>query len=283
MNDIGLVLQGGAFRGIFTAGILDYLLEKDLQFPYVVGVSAGACNMLGFLSKQKAYAKRSLIQENPSDRFYGLNQMTKSHKLVDLDRLCLEYPYKQNPYDFDTFFQTPSIGEVVVTNCDTGQAEYLQERSSRERLLLMTKASSSIPLLTSMVEIDHKRYLDGGLSDSVPLLRAIDQGFKKNVIVLTKDRDHIETLNKYEIAFCEMHYRKFPNLVKTLTERNDMYQKTIALIDDYEKKGDAFVIRPQVPMIRTFETDEEKLLTIYNHGYNLMENYYDQLLDFIQV
>lgn len=282
MNDIGLVLEGGAFRGIFTAGILDYLLEKEVQFPYVIGVSAGACNMLGFLSKQKAYAKRSLIQEEPSDRFYGLNQMAKSHKLVNLDRLCLEYPYNQNPFDFDTFFQTPSIGEVVVTNCDTGEAEYLEERSSRERLLLMTKASSSILLLTSMVEIDHKRYLDGGLSDSVPLLRAIDRGFKKNVIVMTKNKGDTETLNKHELAFCEMHYRRFPSLVKTLKDRNDMYRKTLAIIEEHEKNGDVFVIRPEVPKIHTFETDEEKLVNIYDHGYEVMGRYYNQLLDFMQ-
>lgn len=282
MNKIGLVLEGGAFRGVFTAGIVDCLLEKEVQFPYVIGVSAGACNMLGFLSKQKGYGKGCIIQANPADRFYGLNHMVKSHKIVDLDRLCFEYPFNQNPYDFDEFFSSQSIGEVVVTNCDTGQAEYLQEISSSERLMLITKASSSIPLITSMVEIDNKRYLDGGLSDAVPLLRAIDMGFKKNVIVMTKNIGETIIMNKYEIAFCERHYRNFPNLVKTLTDRPEMYAKTLVVIDEQEKNGDAFVIRPEIPMISIFETDEGKLKQMYNHGYELMEQYYEELLMFMQ-
>lgn len=282
MKKIGLVLEGGAFRGIFTAGVIDYLIEKEVHFPYVVGVSAGACNMLGFLSKQCEYGKRSIIQGEPSERFYGLNHMVHSRKIVDLDRLFFEYPYKQNPYNFDNYFNSDSIGEIVVTNCDTGQAEYLVENSSEEKLLLMAKASSSIPILTSMVEIDQQLYLDGGLADSVPLLRSIEKGNKKNVIIMTKNAGQSVTMNKYEKAFYERHYKNYPNLVETLMKRPEMYAKTLKVIEEHEKHGDVFVIRPEVPMIRIFETDVVKLEEIYQHGYDIMEKYYNQLVEFMK-
>lgn len=282
MSDIGLVLEGGAFRGVFTAGIVDFLIEKDVEFPYVVGVSAGACNMLGYISKQRGYAKRSIIQEKPEDRFYGLNHMVKSHKIIDLDRLCFEYPYNQNPFDFDQYFKSRSMGEMVVTNCESGKAEYLEENQSKDRLLLMTKASSSLPILTSMVEIDDHKYLDGGLADSIPIKRAIKKGFDKNVVVMTKNESELATLSKYEKLFCERHYRNYPNLVKTITDIPKTFDKTIKLIHEQEKSGHALVLRPELPMIKSYETDEDKLKRLYDHGYEIMKDNYELLIEFMK-
>jgi predicted patatin/cPLA2 family phospholipase len=198
MSNIGLVLEGGALRGIFTAGVLDYLLERNIYFPYVVGVSAGACNMLGYVSKQIGYTRDSMIQKDASQRFYGLNQLLKSGKLMNLDKIFFDYPYKEKPFDFDTYFNSEIEGEMVVTNCLTGKAEYLQETILDKRLSTIGKASSSMPLFTSMVDIDGCPYLDGGLSDSIPIHRALDKGYKKNVVILTRNKGSEVTLTSYQ-------------------------------------------------------------------------------------
>ena len=126
-NGVGLVLEGGALRGVFTAGVLDYFMKKGLKLPYAVGVSAGACNLIGYASHQIGYTKNCMIQREVKNHYFGVNQLIHAKTIINLDRIFYEYPYNQLPFDFKAFFDSDIRTEFVVTNCDTGKAEYLSE------------------------------------------------------------------------------------------------------------------------------------------------------------
>jgi predicted patatin/cPLA2 family phospholipase len=281
MKDVGLVLEGGALRGVFTAGVLDYLIEKDIEFPYLVGASVGVSNMLGFISRQGGYAKRLMMQKDSSKRFFGINQLLKSSKIIDLDKVFFEYPHKENPYDFKAYFNSKVIGEMVVTNCITGMPEYISEANNANDLSLISKASASIALFSSTVTINNQPYLDGGIADSIPLFRAISKGFKKNIVILTRNIGDYATLNTYQKMIFEKFYSKYPKLVKTIVDRPKKYYEVIQMIERLEAKKEVFVIRPEIRTVRRFEADYDKLEKLYNHGYETMENQFEALLTFI--
>jgi len=281
MKDVGLVLEGGALRGVFTAGVLDYLIEKDVELPYLVGSSIGASNMLGFISRQAGYAKRLMMQKDSSKHFFGINQLLKVSKIVDLDKVFFEYPHKENPYDFKAYFNSKVIGEMVVTNCNTGMPEYISEVNNANELSLISKASASIALFSSTVTINNQPYLDGGIADPIPLFRAISKGFKKNVVILTRNLGDYETLNTYQKIVFEKIYSKYPNLVKTIVDRPKKYYEVIQMIERLEAKKEVFVIRPEIRTVRRFEADYDKLEKLYNHGYETMKNQFEALLTFI--
>ena len=155
-----LVLEGGGSRGVFTAGVLDYLMEKEVKFPYVVGVSAGSCNALDYVSWQPGRTRDCMIIEDKANSYIATKEALKKHELFDMDMLFDKYPNELFPFDFDTFFQSDTECELVVTNCQTGDAEYMTEKHDRKRLMDIGRASSSIPVVSPMVEIDGVPYLD---------------------------------------------------------------------------------------------------------------------------
>lgn len=280
--EIGLVLEGGGLRGVFTAGVLDFLMEKNLYFPYVVGVSAGACNSINYVSKQIGRTKKCMIPKNSKEIYFGLKQFKTSKKLLDLDKVFFDYSYNTYPFDFNSYFNSNIINEIVVTNCLTGKAEYLIEKSNKERLLNIGKASSSIPAITPMVYVDKIPYLDGGLAVSLPIDRAIKQGFKKNIVILTQRKDTSGNMTKLENIFYSKYLRKYPNLVKTMNNRHKVYLKDFNLLEQLEKEKKIFIIQPENISINRLEGNTSKLLSFYNHGYNIATQYYEDLLKFIK-
>ena len=146
----GIVLEGGAFRGLFTAGALDCLMDNQIVFDYVVGVSAGAGNAVNYMSGQKGRTKWT-ITASGENAYYGVKQMRKSRKMLDLDRMVMEFSHKQYPFDFEKFLASPSEVELVVTNCETGKAEYIAKTDDEKRMLTAVKASCSVPVLCNPV------------------------------------------------------------------------------------------------------------------------------------
>lgn len=280
-DGVGMVLEGGALRGGFTAGVLDYFMEKGLKFPYVVGVSAGACNLLGYAAHQIGYTKNCMIQREANNQYFGVNQLIHAKTIINLDRIFYEYPYHQLPFDFQTFFNSDIRTEFVVTNCDTGQAEYLHENRDKHRLDTLGKASASVPLFSKMVELDGKKYLDGGLSDSIPITRAITQGFLKNVVILTRRHGVIPTMNYYQRILYQTFYKDFPALLDTIFNRPVMYEQQLILLNCLQEDGKVFVIRPELPEIKRFETDPDKLESYYNHGLQIAKSCWKDLQSYL--
>lgn len=279
---IGLVLEGGACKGIFTAGVLDYWMEQKLIFPYVVSVSAGTCNALDYLSNQAERTKKCMLSEK-QDAYFGIRRFLKTGRLFDLERVFSEFPYKQFPFDWDTYFSSPMKNEIVVTNCRTGKAEYLEEKEDGKKLMLKGRASSSLPILSDMVEIDNEKYLDGGLADSIPVERAIEvEGCDKAVVIMTHNEGYIPNLPKQLSRLYYRMYHKYPDLLETIRNRPQMYKKQLETMERYEKQGKAFVIRPRELAVRRMESDMGKMESFYSHGYKMGQETYEKMLQFMK-
>ena len=256
-----VILEGGANRGVFTAGALDFLMEQEYYIPHVIGVSAGACNALDYVSRQIGRTRDCMIVTDEKNRYVNKNIKTIVEKkaLLDMDMVFERYPYEIFPFDFDTYFASPQTCELVVTNCETGRAEYLDDRENKERLLAIGRASSSMPIACPMVEIDGNEYVDGGVADSIPIIRSLKTGHRKNVIILTRNFGYRKKEGTRGWELYVAAFRKYPNLVRALVNRAKHYNQVLECIEKWEEEGKIFVIRPSVPLTisRTSRSAEE--------------------------
>lgn len=278
-----LILEGGAVRGVFTSGVLDYLMERNLYLSHVVGVSAGTCNGVNYVARQIERTKKCMIhQEDEHDYYMGIRRFIKEKSLLNMDMIFDKFPNEIFPFDYDTYFDSEIATEWVTTNCITGKAEYMDDRENKERLMKICRASSSMPLISPIVNIDGVPYLDGGLSDSIPIRRAMKYGNKKMVIVLTKNKGYRKKfVTKARRRLYVSAYKKYPELVKTLIKRPVMYNRTLEKIEKLEDEGKIFVIRPETMMISRLERNVEKQEEFYRHGYEQMEKKYDELVKYL--
>lgn len=284
MKKKGLILEGGATRGVFTAGVLDYLMEKDYYFPYVVGVSAGSCNAIDYVSRQKGRTRECMIIREKQYSYLNkdLKKMIRDRSLFDMDLIFDRFPREVFPFDFDTYFASDIRCELVVTNCITGRAEYLEEKRDRGRLLTIARASSSMPLASPMVMLDGIPYLDGGIADSIPVIHSLKTGHQKNVIILTRNYGYRKKLKSHTKEVYLAVYRKYPQLVRSLVSRARIYNRTLDLIERWELQGRVFVIRPQIPPVSRVEQNYQVLTDFYQHGYDRMKEQFENMLDFLE-
>ena len=284
MQKATLVLEGGATRGVFTSGVLDYLMEQEFYTSHVIGVSAGACNAVDYVSRQPGRTRDCMI---PTDKnlsyYYGVRKFIKEKSLMNMDMIFDIYPKQIYPFDFDTYFQSEMNCELVTTNCVTGKAEYMDEVQDPDRLMKICRASSSMPLLCPIVNIDGIPYLDGGLADSIPIRRALDIGNEKIIVVLTRNRGYRKkAVSKTVERMYRRAYRSYPNLLRTLLRRAPYYNRTLNELENLEREGKIFVIRPQVKPVSRLERSQEHLMAFYHHGYDLMEREYDRLMEYLE-
>ncbi len=273
-------MEGGATRGVFTAGALDYLMEKEYYFPYVVGVSAGACNAVDYVSKQIGRTKECMIVSDKAYQYISMKNIVIHRSLFDMDMIFDKFPNNLIPFDYETYFSSPIRCEIVATNCFSGQAEYLTEKKEKKRLMQICRASSSLPVASPITWIDGVPYLDGGIGDSIPIVHALRKGYKKNVVILTRKKGYRKPLKSKSRIVYLSHYRKYPELVKAILLRPYMYNKTMDFIDEMEEQGRIFVLRPDKIMSRT-ERRREKLEEFYESGYLTMEAQYEKMMEFL--
>ncbi|MDD3339178.1 MAG: patatin family protein [Lachnospiraceae bacterium] len=281
-TDAGLVLEGGATRGVFTAGVLDYLMEKECYLPYVVGVSAGACNAVDYVSRQKGRTRDCMIVKEKEYDYFKLKSVVRNKSLFDMDMIFDRYPNEIFPFDFDTYAGSAIRTELVVTNCDTGLAEYLNDKEDKERMMRICRASSSVPLASPIVNIDGQPYLDGGLADSIPLIRSLRTGHKKNVVILTRNMGYRKSAPKKSKSLFVAAYSKYPNLVRTICHRHVMYNKILSYIEKWEEEGKIFVVRPMIRPVSRMEHNPDTLTRFYDHGYEQMEKQYDSMMEYLE-
>ena len=268
MNNTALVLEGGGLRGVFTCGVLDCFMDRGISFPFTVGVSAGACNGLSYMSGQRGRAKSSNIDLMEEYHYVGLKYMLTQGCIMDFKLLFEDFPEKIIPYDYDAYFSNPDRFVMVTTNCLSGKAEYFEEKSSAERVMSIVRASSSLPFVSKITYVDGIPMLDGGIVDSIPVRYAMEQGYEKMVVILTRNKGYRKKKSKMRIA--KAMYRKYPELQKALSQRNEVYNRTMDLIEDLEKQGKIIVIRPVKPVqVGRMEKDTEKLRELYQEGYDL--------------
>lgn len=267
-----LVLEGGGMRGVFTSGVLDAFMKHDLTFPYVVAVSAGACNGMSYVSHQPRRARISNIDYLARYKYIGLRHLVTQGCIFDRELLYDKFPNQYLPFDFDTFFSSPMTFEMVTTNCLTGQPMYLSERHDRQRALDIVRASSSLPFVSKIVDVDGIPMLDGGIVDSIPLQHAIDMGHPSNVLVLTRNRGYRDTGKDMKIP--RFIYRKYPRLRVVLSRRLAAYNAQLEYVERMEDEGRVICIRPERPMeVDRIEKDIAKLERLYEEGFALGERF----------
>ena len=279
-----LVLEGGATRGIFTSGALDYLMERDLYFSDVIGVSAGSCNAVDYVSRQPGRTRDCMIPTDKEGKYYyGIRDFVKEKSLMNMDLIFDKYPKELLPFDFETYFNSEINCQIVTTNCLTGKAEYMTEDSDNDRLMKLCRASSSMPLLTPIVNIDNVPYLDGGLADSVPIRRAQQMENEKIVVILTKNKGYRKSvLSPTMQRVYKRAYKSYPNLIRTIFRRSFEYNKTMNYLDQLEKRGEIFILRPQVKPVSRLERNKETLHAFYEHGYKYTERKFDDLMEYLE-
>lgn len=268
LQDTGLVLEGGGLRGVFTCGVLDCFMDHGIRFPFTVGVSAGACNGLSYMSGQRGRAKASNIDLMEKHHYIGFRYLLTQRCIMDFKLLFEDFPERIIPYDYEAYFSNPDRFIMVTTNCLTGKAEYLEEKSSSKRVMEIVRASSSLPFVSPITYVDGTPMLDGGISDSIPVEYAMKQGYDKLVVILTRNKGYRKKASKMRVA--KAFYRKYPGLQKALSERNSTYNKTMDLIDHLEQEGKIIVIRPLRPIeVGRMEKDTSKLTDLYQEGYEI--------------
>ena len=284
MQKATMVLEGGATRGVFSSGALDYLMEQDFYTSHVVGVSAGSCNGVDYVSKQIGRTRDCMIhKEKEYDYHVGFRKFVKEKSILDMDMVFDKYPKEIFPFDFDTYFASEMECEIVTTNCVTGKAEYMTERSDRDRLMKLCRASSSMPLVSPIVNVDGVPYLDGGLADSIPVKRAQALGNEKIIVILTRNQGYRKKPTSRGVkSLYKRAYKKYPNLVRTAIKRSMIYNQQMELVEKLEDEGKIFVIRPLIPTVSRLEKNYDALMHFYEHGYRLMKRQYQALQEYME-
>ena len=267
-RNTGLLLEGGGMRGVFTSGVLDAFMKHGVYFRYVVAVSAGACNGMSYISRQPRRARLSNIDFLSQYGYIGWRHLLRQGCIFDQELLYDKFPNEYLPFDFDTFFQWSATFEMVTTNCLTGQAEYLTESKDRQRSLDIVRASSSLPYVSKIVKVDGTPMLDGGIVDSIPVMRAIETGHPQNVVILTRNKGYRSKERDRKIpAFV---YKKYPRLRVALSRRVAAYNEQLELVERLEATGKIVCIRPERPMeVGRIEKDTDKLERLYQEGFML--------------
>ena len=280
MIKAGLVVEGGGMRGVYSSGVLDFFIEKDLFFENNYGVSAGACHLCSYLAKQYKRAFRVNVDYLNDKRYFSVHSLLKTGNLFGAEMLYDIIPNELDLFDYDTYNKNESNFYVVITDINTGKPEYVKIGDLKKDIIYV-RASSSLPLLAQNVKINDKEYLDGGISDSIPIKKSIADGNKKNVVILTRDSTYRKGKNSL-MPIIKLKYKKYPNFVKSMADRYIVYNEILDFIKELEDNGDVFVIRPKKPVnIGRTEKNREKLEALYNDGYNDAKDCYEELLKYL--
>ena len=261
---IGLVLEGGAMRGLYTAGVLDVFLDKDIKVTDILGVSAGAVFGVNYKSNQRGRTRRYNLKYLNDKRYMSINSLIKTGNLVNKEFAYYTLPSKLDIFDEKAYEDNNINFYAVITNMETGKPEYEKIDNAEEKIEVL-RASSSMPFLSKPVLINNNSYLDGGISDSIPVLKAIEMGCDKVIVVLTRP---IEYRKKKRNSFLiKMFYKKYPNLINTMVNRYKNYNDIVEEIIKLEEEGKIFVIRPsRLVDIKRVEKDPKKLQEMYDLG-----------------
>ena len=262
----GLILEGGGMRGVFTCGVLDNLMDRGVRFPYTIGVSAGACNGLSYMSQQRGRARYSNIDLLEKYHYIGFRHLLSKRNIMDFDLLFYTFPEKIIPYDYEAYANCSERYEMVTTSCHTGQACYYEEKRDPVRIIDIVKASSSLPFVCPISYVDGEPMLDGGIGDSIPLERARALGYDNNVVVLTRNKGYRKPDKPSFVP--PFAYGKYPAMREAIRQRNMLYNRQISLVEELEARGELVVIRPEQPIqVGRMERDTRKLLDLYEEGY----------------
>jgi predicted patatin/cPLA2 family phospholipase len=280
----GLVLEGGGMRGLYTAGVLEYFAERNLEFPYQIGVSAGACMAASYISRQKGRNRKVNIDYAGDPRYLSWWRFLRHRKeLFGMDFIFEEIPRYLVPFDFQGFEQADTEFVIGTTDVETGRPVYYSKRKGElgDHLLTLLRASSSLPFFAPIIEFEGRKLMDGGIADPIPIRRAETDGYSRNVLILTRNPGYIKGKNRMRWLL-ERKFGSYPAFVETMLHRHEIYNETVAYAEERERKGDAFLIRPALPLtVGRTEQNKRKLEALYRQGYEDARQAFPRLLEWL--
>lgn len=277
----GLIMEGGAMRGMFTAGVTDVMMENEISFDGAVGVSAGAAFGCNYKSGQIGRAIRYNRKYCNDKRFAGIGSLIRTGNLFNTEFAYGEVPLKYDVFDFDTYEKNPMEFYVVCTDIETGRAVYHRYEGLNDHGFDWIRASASLPLVSQIVEIDGMKLMDGGMADSIPIRFFEEKGYDRNIVILTQPKDFVKKKNSM-MPVIKIKYRKYPNLVETMENRHIVYNQTLSYIDERERQGEVLVIRPEKSLnIGKVEKNPDKLQEVYEAGRKVAKRRIDEIREYL--
>lgn len=282
MDKYGLILEGGGMRGIYTAGVLDFFIENNIEINSCYGVSAGTVNACNYISKQKGRTYQLDTDYLDNRDYASVYNLITTGNYFGTEMCYHKVPLELNPFDFETYNKYDGVFYAVVTNCETGKPEYIKINDMKKDIDVI-RASCSLPLMAQMVNLGGKLYLDGGVSDSIPVRQSVKDGNNKNVVILTRDIEYRKKANEM-LPIIKLKYKKYPNLIKAIEQRHIVYNRTLEYIENQRKAGNIYVIRPEKPVkIGRLEKSKEKLDELYNIGIEDAKRSFEGLKEFLAI
>ena len=277
----GLVLEGGGMKGVYSSGVLDFFLDKGLDFSSCYGVSAGACSLCSFLSKQRGRAYHVTVDYLEDKNYCSMYSLLTTGDLFNVEMCYHRIPDELNLYDYAAYDRYQGNFYSVVTNIETGEPEYIPIKDMAKEIDAI-RASASLPLVSRNVSFRGHLYLDGGISDSIPLARSIKDGNTKNVVIMTKEKGYRRSPSSM-MSLVKLRYRKYPKVYELMKNRHISYNATLDFLEEQIKAGTTFLIQPKHKSeVGRIEKDQAKLKELYDQGYQDASECYEELLRFLE-
>ncbi|MBE6081941.1 MAG: patatin family protein [Tissierellaceae bacterium] len=269
VQNVGLVLEGGGMRGAYTSGVLTAMMDKNIKFSYIIGVSAGANNGANFIAEQRERNRKVFVDYVNHKGYSGFKYFLGRKGYFNMDFLFDKLPNELVPFDYDTFLNSPVTFKVCVTDSKTGKPVYFEKKQfqSKDDINTVLQASSSLPIISNPVNINGKLYFDGGISDSIPVEKSINDGNKYNVLVLTRNKGYRKKEEKLG-RLGKILLKNYPEIINSIKKRHKLYNKALNKIDELERSGQVYVFRPIEKIeVSRLEKDVNKLQKLYEQGY----------------
>lgn len=282
MREAGIIIEGGAMRSIYAAGVLDYFLDQGIDIPNVLAVSAGAYAGMNYVSGQKGRVLEAVVLPLKEYKYLGFGTFLKKGTFFDMDYLFDEVPKKKSPFDFDSFLHSAKRFLLSTTNCNTGECIYHDHFSNPDEFWNLCKVANSLPFIAHITKVDGVPMLDGGVADAIPVTKAMEEGWDRLIVILTRKSDYRKKYRPIYQFFIRLVYRKYPELVRVLEERSNTYNRSLELVRKLEEEGKAFVFRPTGAALKNNEANVKTLLRGYENGYSDAKQRREELERFLQ-
>lgn len=280
---VGIILEGGAMRGIFTAGVMDLLLDKGVNIPNVLAISAGAYAGMNYVSGQRGRVLDAVVKPLGKEKICGPGIFFKTGDYFNMEMLFDRIPRVESPFDFDAFKASGKRFITSTINCNTGEPVYYENFKDLDEFLHITRVANSLPLLAKMGYIDGVPMMDGGMYDAIPISKALEEKWDKIIVVFTREASYRKKAGGdiYNSGLVKLLYHKYKGLLKSIEGRPARYNQSIELLNQMEAEGKAFVFRPEGIILTNNESDPKVLEKYYHVGYDIAARRYDELVKFL--
>ncbi len=283
MKQVGIMIEGGAMRSVFAAGVLDYFMEKGIEVPNVLAVSAGAYAGMNYISGQKGRAVEAVIKPLEKEKYMGPATFLRKGTFFDMDYLFEVVPKKLAPFDFDAFTGSEKKFIINTTDCRTGKSIFHEDFDTEDKFWKICRAANSLPFISRVSRIDNIPMLDGGMADALPVAKALEEGWEKILVILTRKSDYRKKYRHFYMLMIRTLYRRYPAFVRTVAGRAQKYNECLMEIEEMEKQGKALVLRPSRLAISNNESNVDVLMDYYQHGYEEAMGREKEICDFLMI